>query len=128
MTICTEMTSRRQERVSELVHEEISLLLQRESRDPRFALVTVTDVEVSADLRSARVFITVLGEEPEQQDALQALAHAAGYLRRELSSRLRLRRIPELTFELDQAVARGSRILELLASLDDASQASDQSP
>lgn len=117
------MTSRRQERVGELLHEEISILLQRESHDPRLGRVTVTDVKVSTDLRSARVFVTVLGEEPEQQAALQALAHAAGYLRRELGARLRLRRIPTLTFELDQAVMRGSRILELLAGL----EASDQS-
>ncbi len=111
------MTSRRQKRVGELLHEEISLLLQRETSDPRFAQVTVTDVEVSADLRMARVYVSVLGEPLEQQAALQALDHAAGYLRHELGARLRLRRIPRLTFELDEAVERGSRILELLASL-----------
>lgn len=111
------MTSRRQERVSELLHEEISLLLQWESQDPRLSQVTITDVQVSADLQSARVFFTVLGEEQEQKAAVQALTHATSYIRRELGARLHLRRVPRLTFELDKATVRGTRILDLLASL-----------
>jgi ribosome-binding factor A len=116
------MTSRRQKRVGELLHEELSLLLQRETNDPRFSRVTVTYVEVSADLGAAKVYVTVLGEQSEQQAALEALDHAAGYLRHELGTRLRLRRIPRLTFELDEAVERGSRVLELLADLEAADQ------
>jgi len=111
------MISRRQKRVGELLHEELSLLLQRETKDPRFSRVTVTYVEVSADLGVAKVYVTVLGEQPEKQAALEALDHAAGYLRHELGARLRLRRIPRLTFELDEAVERGTRVLELLAGL-----------
>lgn len=121
------MTKRRQERVNDLIQEEISVLLQRDTRDPRLSKVTVTEVEVSADLRSARVFVTVLGEETDQRAALQALARAAGYFRRELSNRLRLRHVPTLNFELDQATIKGRRVLDLLASLEDAPETSEQS-
>ncbi|MFQ6057893.1 MAG: 30S ribosome-binding factor RbfA [Anaerolineae bacterium] len=108
------MPTRRQERVADLIQEEISDLLQRKVRDPRLEFVTVTAVEVSPDLRHAHVYVTLLGNQEEQQAALVGLQHAAGFLRHELGARLSLRRVPELTFALDKSIERGQRILDLL--------------
>ncbi|HID86496.1 MAG TPA: 30S ribosome-binding factor RbfA [Anaerolineae bacterium] len=112
------MTTRRQERVADLLQEEISDLLQRKVRDPRLEFVTVTAVKVSHDLRHARVYVSHLGSEEEQQAALAGLQHAAGFLRHELRARLSLRRVPELTFVLDESIERGQRILELLHQIE----------
>ncbi len=106
--------TRRQERVGEEIHRVVSSLIQRESRDPRLAGVTVTDVKVSADLHRATVYVTVLGDEEERAEALAGLRHAAKYLRHELAVRLKLRLVPELVFEFDESVARSQRILDLL--------------
>jgi ribosome-binding factor A len=112
------MPTRRQERVADLLQEEISDLLQREVRDPRLEFVTVTAVKVSSDLRHARVYVSLLGSEEEQQAALVGLQHAAGFLRHELGARLSLRRVPDLAFVLDESIERGQRILELLDQLE----------
>lgn len=112
------MPTRRQERVADLLQEEISDLLQRKMRDPRLEFVTVTAVKVSSDLRHARVYVSLLGSEEERQAALAGLQHAAGFLRHELWASLSLRRVPELTFVLDESIERGQRILELLDQLE----------
>lgn len=110
------MTTRRQRRVAELIQEEISLLIQREVRDPRVGMVTVTHVDVSPDLRLARVYFSALDEEAQQQ-ALLALEHAASFLRHELGNRIRLRFIPRLEFRVDHSVEYSIRIEELLAQI-----------
>jgi len=111
---CQNMPTRRQERVSERIHEEISALLQREMRDPRLANVTVTGVEVSPDLKNASVFVSALGDREARAAALQGLQHASSYVRWQLAQRLQLRYTPELRFELDESWQRGARIDELL--------------
>jgi ribosome-binding factor A len=109
------MSVRRQKQIAELLHQEISQLLQREMRDPRLALVTVTGVEVSADYRLAYVYVSVLGDKKESQAALQGLAKAAKFLRRRLSNSLSfLRFIPELQFRLDTSLEYGLHIDHLL--------------
>jgi ribosome-binding factor A len=108
------MPTRRQERVADLLQEEISDLLQRKVRDPRLELVTVTALQVSSDLRYARVYVSLLGSEEEQRAALAGLQHAAGFLRHELGARLSLRCVPDLTFVLDESIERGQRILDVL--------------
>ncbi len=111
------MTTRRQRQVAELLHEEISLLIQRRARDPRLGFVTVTDVEVTPDLRVAHVYVSVLGNDEEVKQALEGLDHAASFFRRELGASLSLRYIPELDFRLDDSLERGFRIDRLLDSL-----------
>ncbi len=106
--------SRRQRRVSELIMEELSIFLERHANDPRLEWVNITEVETSADLRVARVYFNVIGDEARRQEAMEGLQHAAGFLRRELASRLRLRYVPELLFYYDESWARGHRIDELL--------------
>ncbi len=105
---------RRPQRVGEQIREEISTLAAGELKDPRIGLATVTEVRVTPDLRQAWVFVSVLGEREEKQATLEGFRAAKRYIRRELAHRLNLRRIPELTFELDQTAERGARIEELL--------------
>jgi ribosome-binding factor A len=109
------MTTHRLQRLNGSIREELADLLRREMRDPRLsALISITDVETTPDLNTAKVYFSVLGSDEEATAALQALRHAAGYLRRELGTRLRVRHIPTLDFRLDPSLARGARVLQLL--------------
>jgi len=110
------MTSRRQRKVAELLHKEISLLIQYEVRDPRLGFVTVTGVDVTPDLRQARVYFTTL-DETEVDETLAGLTSAAGYFRSQLAESLALRYIPELTFKLDTSLEHGLRIESLLDTI-----------
>ena len=106
---------RRAARVGALVQEEISELLLRQTKDPRLkGMVSVTEVFVSPDLKFARVYVSVLGSEAEQQQTIERLTAASGFFRRELSTRVTLRHIPELRFYPDESIARGDRVLRLL--------------
>lgn len=121
------MTSRRQRQVAELLHEEISVLIQRRARDPRIGYVTVTGVEMSPDLRVAQVYVSVLGSDEDAQQSLQSLQRAAGFFRRELSASLSsLRYLPELNFRPDNSLAQGLRIDQLLDSLQQESNDDDE--
>jgi ribosome-binding factor A len=120
------MPTRRQRRVAELIHRELSLLLMREVRDPRLADVTITEVRVTQDLLLARVYFTVLGDVKAQQEAVAGLEHAGGFLRTQLADRVQLRFVPELAFELDQSAEYGRRIDELLAQLTESSHSEDE--
>ncbi len=111
--------TRRTERINELLREEISVILFRDIKDPRLShLVTITAVDVAPDLWYAKVFVSVLGTEEEKKEVMQGLESAAKFMRRELSDRLRLRRIPELMFRRDDSIERGSRILQLLKEIE----------
>lgn len=111
------MSKRRQKRVSEAIHHELSDLLLRRSRDPRLQAVTITDVRISSDLRYARVYVTTRGDSEEQKLALQAVRHATGYLRGELAARLSMRFVPELVFYLDESLDHYDRIESLLGEI-----------
>ncbi len=112
------MPSRRILRLNEQIREELADLLRRHIRDPRLGgIISITDVETSADLAVARVHVSVLGSDEEAAEALRALRHAAGYLRRELGERIRVRRLPALDFRLDPSIARGARVLQLLREI-----------
>ncbi|HEX2988833.1 MAG TPA: 30S ribosome-binding factor RbfA [Chloroflexota bacterium] len=110
--------SRRMERVNEVIKEEVAVLLQRQVQDPRLStMVSVTGVETSSDLRNATIFVSVLGSEEEVQNAMAALRHASGYLRRELAGRIRMKQVPDLSFKLDTSIGQGARVLELLREI-----------
>ena len=109
--------SHRAQRVADVIRRELSGLLEREAKDPRIGFVTVTHVEVTPDLRSARVAVSVLGDEPQKKESLTGLAAARGFLRHELAQRLGLRRTPELEFYLDQSLESEQRIEELLRQI-----------
>jgi len=109
------MHGRRIDRIEEQLRIELSEIIEREIQDPRIGLTTVTAVKVSPDLRHARVFVTVLGDDTQRKKALEGLRAAASFARRSLSQRLHhMRRIPELTFDYDEAIEKGIRIEELL--------------
>jgi ribosome-binding factor A len=113
------MANRRQQRLNQLVREEISSLLRHETEDPGLAaLISVTEVDVTTDLQRARVFVSVLADEPEAEATLKRLRHAARFFRRELAERLNLRHTPELDFQLDPSIARGARVLALLRDIE----------
>ncbi len=111
------MTTRRQERVSQRIHEEVGLLLQRRLKDPRLAQVTVTEVRVTADLKQATIFITCLGDAAAQEAAVKGMENALGFIRRELAQSLGMRFTPVLSFELDTAWERAANIDRLLDQL-----------
>lgn len=111
------MAELRANRVAVQMQKELGDILTRKIKDPRVGFVTVTDVEVTGDLQQAKVFISILGEEKEKQDTLLGLAKASGFIRSEIGQRIRLRKTPELTFEIDEAFEYGSRIDTLLRDL-----------
>lgn len=111
--------TQRTERIDELLRQEISQILAKEIADPEIGFATVTEVETAPDLRHARVWFSVIGQKAERDQTLRALDRAMGYVRRELGTRLRLRRIPELHVRLDDSVERGTRVLQLLSELEE---------
>lgn len=111
------MPSHRPESVGKNIQVELSDILRTETRDPRLGFVTITGVKMSHDLRTARVYISVLGDDDAQKETLEGLARATPFLRRALGPRLRLRHIPELFFSYDDTLERGSQIDRLLDRL-----------
>jgi ribosome-binding factor A len=108
---------KRLERVNQLVKEEISLLLQRELKDPRLGFVTVTEVDVTPDLRQAKVYCSVLGSEEQWVSSFRALVSARGFIRNWLRRHLALRATPELSFRPDRSMEHAARMQTLLAEL-----------
>ena len=115
------MVSRRIERINHLLRQEIADLLAREVKDATLAaaLISIVDVETSPDLRSAKVYFSVYGDEEVVQAALQRLNRAAGFLHHNLKERLDLRHTPHLEFILDRSLARGARIMQLMRTIEE---------
>lgn len=109
--------TRRSQRVALLVREEISRLVLHVAHDPDLRAVTITDVEMPPDLKSAKVYFSCLGGQAERDRAERALGRANGFLRREVTQRCGLRYAPELYFHFDATLERGARIEELLAQV-----------
>ena len=122
------MQGKRLDRVNQLMKEEISLLVQRELKDPGLGFVTVTEVDVSKDLRTARVYVSVLGSEADWKGSLEALERARGYIRNWLIPRLRMRTVPHLTFHPDRSMAHAAQIQSILKGLHDADDGPRVSP
>jgi ribosome-binding factor A len=109
--------TRRTDRVGDLLRQEITQLIQRDMADPRVRLAVVSAVQCTPDLRRARVLVSTVGDDDAREQTMAALRHAAGYLRRQLAPRLRLRAIPELEFVLDRGAEHSVHIAELLEKL-----------
>jgi len=108
-------------RVSEQIRAEVSQILRDEIRDPRLGMVTLTRVKLASDLGAATIFVSPLGEDPDdarKEELNRVLRKVTGYVRRELSKRMKLRHTPEIRFLLDDSIAEGSHTLELLKELD----------
>lgn len=104
----------RASRLGEQIQRDLADLIRLEVKDPRVNLVTVTSVEVSSDLSHARVFVTTLADAIGAGETVQALQHAAGFLRSRLSHSLKIRQVPELHFVYDESVERGLRLSQLI--------------
>lgn len=112
--------SRRTDRVSELLRHEISRLLTTGIKDPRLSgVISITRVATSPDLRSAHVYLSVMGDAATKQSALDGIRSAAAFLRRELRPRLTLRHTPFLTFDLDESIEQGAHILGIMDTIRD---------
>jgi ribosome-binding factor A len=115
------MPSRRIERINHLLRQEIADLLTREVKDAALqdAMISITEVETSADLRSAKVYFSVYGDDETIDAARQHLKRASGFLHHNLKERLDLRHTPHLEFVLDQSLARGDRIMRLMRTIEE---------
>lgn len=107
----------RMERLAGQIRDDVAEMVAGELKDPRIGLVTVTGVELSADLRHARVLVSVLGDEQARHQTLEGLSSAIGYVRRELGRRLGLRHTPQLVFILDRGPERQMKVESLLEKL-----------
>jgi ribosome-binding factor A len=107
----------RPQRVGEEIRQELSQMLAREIHDPGIGFVTLTHVKVSPDLQVARVYYTTIGDERSRRETRKALDRATPFLRRQLASRIRLRRVPELHFQFDESVEKQDRIERILIDL-----------
>jgi len=116
------MSTRRQIQVADEIQQIISVLLQREVKDPRLGFVTVIKAEVTSDLKYSTVFVSVLGSAEEQKASMDALTSSRGFLRRELAGRMGMRFVPELRFKLDRGVEYSDRINRLLNEIKEADE------
>lgn len=108
----------RVERLNSLLRQEISDLVQRYVKDPRLGtFISITAVEISKDMRYAKVFVSRYGTDIEKADTLKALESASGYIRHELGERLKTRRIPELSFRLDNTMEKAAKIQKIMNQL-----------
>lgn len=108
----------RARRIGDRIREELAVLMQREISDPRLSMVTVTSADVDRELAYATIYVTAIGSDDRRGEVLQALEGASGYIRKQLSGRIRLRHFPNLRFRWDASQTRGARIDELLDMLD----------
>ncbi len=108
------MQGKRLDRVNQLIKEEVSAVLQRELKDPRLGFVTVTDVETSKDLRVAKIFVSVLGDDKQWAGSMAALGSARGFIRNWLRQHLDLRVTPDLDFRPDRSMEHAAKIQSLL--------------
>jgi ribosome-binding factor A len=108
------MTSPRIARLRELFKQETSAILRRDMKDPRIGFVSVTDVELTPDLRHARIFVSVYGDAEAKARTMAGLRSAEGFVRTELAQRIRLRYIPQVSFRIDESIEQGDRINRLL--------------
>jgi ribosome-binding factor A len=107
----------RARRVGERIQEELAILLIRNVADPRLNMVTITEVDVDRELAFATIYVTASGGEEREEEVLEGMESASGYLKSELAARIQLRSFPQLRFRWDVAHERGQRIEELLDSL-----------
>ena len=117
--------SRRTDRVASLIQSELGELVLRRLKDPRVSLVSITRVDITPDLKLARVFYSVLGESKQKEEAGRGLEHAAGFLQHGIAVALKLRFTPKLTFHLDESLEESLRIHQILQKLE---KEKDQTP
>ncbi len=106
------------EKLQELIKQEMSKMLLTDLKDPRIGFVTVTDVEMTGDLREAKIYVSVMGDSEKVKSSLEGLNSALGFIRREIGQRIRLRFTPEISFALDTSLDYGDHIQKLLLQVE----------
>jgi ribosome-binding factor A len=109
--------SRRPRRIALQIQHEVSIMISRNMKDRRIGFVTVTGIQMSPDLRHAKIFISLMGSEDEKQESLAALNHATGWIRRELGQRIRMKFLPDIIFLKDTSQEYGERIDKLIGEI-----------
>ncbi|HOQ36445.1 MAG TPA: 30S ribosome-binding factor RbfA [Acetivibrio sp.] len=103
-------------RISEEIKREISNIIQNELKDPRLSkLISITHVNVTKDLRYAKVYVSIMGNDEDKNSSLEGLKSAAGFIRREIGHRIQLRYTPEIHFEIDNSIEQGAYITKLIS-------------
>lgn len=105
----------RPERFAELIKEEISEILKGKVSDPRIGFVSITEVEISPDLKDAKIYVSVFGEEKQKKEAMNGLGSATGFIRAKLACLLPTKNVPQIEFVQDDSIERGSRVLEIIS-------------
>ena len=108
----------RPERVAEQIKREVSMILREKVSDPRIGFVSLTTVELTPDLKNAKIFVSVLGDENARNETLEGLRSATHFIRGELGEALKLRFVPEINFVYDKSLERGSRVLTIMNRLE----------
>ncbi|MGM0437450.1 MAG: 30S ribosome-binding factor RbfA [Bacillota bacterium] len=108
------MSGQRERKVAEFLKEEISQIIRREVKDPRIGFVSITDVEVSGDLRHAKVFVSVYGDETEKEETMAGLEKATGFIRKLVGDRITTYHTPEIIFRYDDSIEHGVYISNLI--------------
>lgn len=111
------MSSQRPGRVQEAIRQEVSKILHCEIRDPRLGFLTITEVELTNDLRYARIYFSVLGEDKDKRLALKGLNSAKGYIKGLLGDRIKLRYMPEIEFKIDETLERTQRVYDIFEKI-----------
>jgi len=111
------MSQMRANRVAEEIKKVVGDIITRKLKDPRVGFVTITDVEVTGDLQQATIYLTVLGSDKKEQETLAGLEKAKGFIRSEIGKNIRLRKTPEIMFEIDTTIETGNRIERLIHDL-----------
>ena len=116
------MSYNRSERVAEEIRKDVATMLFGEIHDPRIGFVTITKVQVSKDLRHAKVYFSIIGSDEEKEKTMEGLQSSSGYMRREIGKRLKLRYFPELTFKFDDSLEYASRIEKIIKEIKSGSE------
>jgi ribosome-binding factor A len=111
------MSTQRAARVGDQMREELARLIRDEMKDPRIGFVSIVKAEVTNDLRHAKIYVSVLGDDQQKKESLKGLTSASGFLRSELGHAMQLRYIPELHFVLDESIEHGAKIAQLLVQV-----------
>ncbi|WP_028307320.1 30S ribosome-binding factor RbfA [Desulfitibacter alkalitolerans] len=111
------MVSVRTTRVAEQMKKEIAAIIEHQVKDPRIGFITITNVELSNDLRHAKIFFSSLGNEEQQKKSLEGLENAKGFIRKEIAQRIQLRYAPEILFRIDNSIEHGVKISQILSKI-----------
>ncbi len=116
----------RADRVAELIKQEVSDIISRKLNDPRIGFASITSVDLGADLKNARIYVSVYGEQKQKNDTMAALLSATKFIRRELGQRMQMRDVPDLIFKPDDSIERGAKVFEILNRLEQEKKSKDQ--